>query len=326
MNTRRNFILSAAAGAVTLYAAPLRAQKSGAIAGATQVVGVHRRRYGDVRVTALLDGFMPIDPGDLTGANADAVSALLRASFLPSGPVETSINAFVVETAGRTVLVDGGVVSERGAPVFGPTTGKLAAAFQLAGFRPEAIDAVFCTHLHPDHIGFLFEDAGTPRFKNAELVVHEAERAFWSEGANFVGADDAVKKFAVAAQAALSAYKDRLKLVKGGDALAPGLEVMHLPGHTPGHSGLMVNSGDAGLLIWGDVVHVGVCQFARPDWTIGFDVDEPAAALTRKALFATAVTERLEVAGAHIDFPSFGHLEAAGEGVRFTPSRWDHVI
>ena len=323
MTSRRDFILSAAAGAATLYAVPLSAQTP----GAAQIVGVHRRGLGDLKITALLDGYLPIDPAaSLTGADPETVATLLAKAFLSGPAVETSVNSYVVESGGKTVLIDGGTVFDaEGKPVFGPTSGKLGAAFAQAGYAPEAIDTVFCTHLHPDHIGF-FLDGAAARFPNAEFVTHETEHAFWTTAENFAGADEGVQGFAAAAQAVVGAYQDRLKLVKDGDAVAPGLEVRHLPGHTPGHSGLLASSGDAALLIWGDIVHVGVCQFAQPSWTIGFDVDQPLAAETRMKLFDQVTTDRLEIAGAHVDFPSFGHLERAGDGVRFIPSRWDHEV
>lgn len=322
MTNRREFLAGAAAGAAALSALPLAAQTN----GATQVVGVHRRALGDVKITALLDGFLPIDPAALTGSDPATISKLLAAAFLKEGPVDTSVNSYVIESGGKTVLVDGGVVlGPDGAPAFGPTSAKLGAAFAQAGFSPEAVDTVFCTHLHPDHIGFFLDGAGA-RFKNAEFVTHEAEHGFWTKAENFAGADAQAQSFAAAAGATVAAYQDRLKLVKDGDAVAPGVEVKHLPGHTPGHSALLASSGDSNLLIWGDIVHVGVCQFARPDWTIGFDVDQPQAAKTRKAVFDMVVKDRIEIAGAHVDFPSFGHLEAAGDGVRFIKSRWDHEV
>ena len=321
MTHRRDFLLGAAAGAATLYATPLLAKTGGA-----QVVGVSRRGVGDIKVTALLDGFIPIEPTNLTGSDPAAIADLMKRAFLSGKAVDTSVNTYVVETGGKTVLVDGGVViGPDGAPAFGPTTGKTGAAFESAGFSADAIDTLFCTHLHPDHIGY-FLDGGAARFKNASLVLHEAEHAFWTNAANFAGADEQVQGFAAAAQAVAAAYKDRITLVKDGASVAPGLDVKHMPGHTPGHSGLLASSGDDSLLIWGDIVHVGVAQFARPDWTIAFDVDQPQAAKTRAKVFDMAATDRLEIAGAHIDFPSFGHVAKAAEGYRFVPSRWDHIL
>lgn len=315
MSTRRDFI-AAAASFTLLPVAGVRAQTE----GLAQVVGAYRRGVGDIVVTALLDGFLQLDPTMLTGSDQVALGPILAQNFLGAGPVDTSINAYVIQTGERTILVDGGAAS-----AFGPTAGHADAALAAAGVSADQVDTVFATHLHPDHVG-LFTADGVARFPNAELALLEAERAFWTEDANFSGADDQTKSFAQLAQSAASAYRDRLKPMTNGADLAPGVRVMHFPGHTPGHAGLMVSSGDASLLLWGDIVHIGPVQFAKPGLTIPFDVDQPLAAETRASVFDMAANERLEIGGSHVDFPSFGHVYRRGDGYGFAPARWDHQL
>ncbi|MEO1198979.1 MAG: MBL fold metallo-hydrolase [Pseudomonadota bacterium] len=296
---------------------PLRAPDS---SGGAQVAGVYRRRIGDIVVTALSDGYIDLDPDMLTGSTHDENVALLGRSFLPEGTVDTSINGYVIETGGKTLLVDGGA-----AEAFGPTAGKMQASLAAAGVKPEAIDMVFCSHLHPDHVG-LFTDNGQAAFANAEFVTHKAEHGFWTNDDNFASADDDVKGFAAVAQGAVTPYANQLRLIEDGADLVQGVTARHMPGHTPGHTGLMLSSNGAELLIWIDIVHVGPVQFARPEITIPFDVDQPAAAATRAKVLDEVVSDRLEIAGSHLVFPSFGHIERDGSGYRFIPSRWQHVV
>jgi uncharacterized protein involved in exopolysaccharide biosynthesis len=54
--------------------------------------------------------------------------------------------------------------------------------------------------------------------------------------------------------------------------------------------------------------------------------DPDQAAATRKRVMDMAAADRLEVAGAHIDYPGFGHLTAEGRGYAFAPGRWDHEL
>lgn len=312
MQSRRHFLITAAAGAATLIARPAGAR--------TQVSGVYRRGVGDITVTALLDGYLALDPNMLTGSDPAENEKLLRAAFISGDKIETSVNAYLIEIGERRILVDGGA-----ADAFGPTAGQLPAAFEAAELEPEKIDTIFCTHLHPDHVGAFTKEGGA-RFPNAEFVVNAVDHGFWTDDANFAGADEQTQAFVAAARGAVGAYQDRLKLVEDGADIAPGIRAMHLPGHTPGHTGLMLSSGDETLLIWADIVHLGPVQFARPALTIPFDVDQPMAAETRAKTLEMVAAERLEIAGAHIDFPSFGHVEKAGEGYHFTPSRWDHVL
>lgn len=88
----------------------------------------------------------------------------------------------------------------------------------------------------------------------------------------------------------------------------------------------MLSSGDASMLLWADIVHLGPVQFAQPGVTIPFDVDQPMAAATRARVLDMVATDRLEIAGAHVDFPSFGHVIEAGAGYSFAPARWDHTL
>ena len=317
MRNRREFLTFSAGLALT----PFLPRAAFAQDGATQVVGVYRRSVGDITVTALLDGYLKLDPAMLTGADAAKSEKLMAEAFLAKGPIDTSVNAYVIQTGGKTILVDGGA-----ATAFGPTLGKLGAAMTAAGVKPDSVDTIFCTHLHPDHIGAFISADGNAAFPNAQLVVHEADAGFWSNDANFTKAGETAQGFAKAAQRALAGYKDRTALIKDGAAVAPGVSAMHLPGHTPGHSGLMLSSGDASMLLWADVVHIGPVQFANPGWTIPFDVDQPLAATTRAKALDMAATDRLEIAGAHIDFPSFGHVAKSGAGYRFAPARWDHEL
>jgi glyoxylase-like metal-dependent hydrolase (beta-lactamase superfamily II) len=292
------------------------------LAARTQVTGVQRRSVGDITVTALLDGHLDLHPDELlSGIDAAAIPDLLERAYLDGDAVTTAVNAYVIETGARTILVDGGAGA-----AFGPTAGKVLAALDASGIAPDAVDTVFCTHLHPDHVGAFTTADGGARFADAELVVHESDRAFWSDDANFAGADEMTRNFAAAAQAALAAYTDRTRTITDGAEVAPGVTARHLPGHTPGHTGLVLDSSGETLLLWADIVHIGPVQFARPEATIAFDVDQAQAAATRRALFDEVATDRLMVAGSHVSFPSFGHLERRGDGYAFAPTRWQYEL
>ena len=290
------------------------------LAARPSVTGVQRRSLGDITVTALLDGHLELHPDEvLSGVDEAAIPGLLERAFIDGDAVATAVNAYVIETGGRTILVDGGA-----GDAFGPTAGRLLEALEAAGVQADAVDTVFCTHLHPDHVGAFTEADGAARFANAELVVHDADRAFWSDDGNFAGAGEMMRNFAGMAQTALAAYADRIRPIADGADVAPGVTARHLPGHTPGHTGLHLESNGEALLLWADIVHIGPVQFPRPEATIGFDVDQPQAAATRRALFEEVAADRLMVAGSHVSFPSFGHLARRGEGYAFVPARWPY--
>ena len=137
--------------------------------------------------------------------------------------------------------------------------------------------------------------------------------------------DDA-KFFHQVAQAKAAPYKDSVNLFDDNGDLGGGLSVVPAPGHTPGHCGLRVSSGDDELLILGDIVHAVVLQFAHPDWGIAFDVDQDAAAATRIKLLDMLTADKTLIAGMHIPFPGIGYAEKAGDGYEFIAHRWVYEL
>ncbi len=104
--------------------------------------------------------------------------------------------------------------------------------------------------------------------------------------------------------------------------MLPGVTAVELAGHTPGHTGWMIASGGAALFIWADVVHLPGLQFAHPDVGLAFDVDGAKGKAARHRALDMAATDRLLVAGMHLDFPTFGHVRRAGAGYAFEPLVW----
>ena len=106
--------------------------------------------------------------------------------------------------------------------------------------------------------------------------------------------------------------------MRDGEAL-PGVAATLLAGHTPGHTGWLVHSGDDSVLIWGDVVHLAAVQVPHPEAALVFDVDPDAASATRRRTFDRAAADRLRVAGAHLDYPGFGYIVRQGASYGFEP-------
>ena len=241
---------------------------------------------------------------------------MLHAAFRPV-PRRTAVHGFLIRAGGRTALVDSGC-----GPIK-PTTGQLPANLLAAGVAAEEVDTLLMTHLHPDHAGGLADAEGRPRFPNATLRVHEVEIASWNDDAALARAADPARARAMAAtaRAALAAYRGRLDPFTGG-TLFPGVAALHLPGHTPGHTGMMIADGDDSLLIWGDVVHVPELQVPRPEVGMLVDVDRTVAEATRRRIFDEVATDRLAIAGMHLHFPAFAHLARDGVGYRLVPDAW----
>jgi glyoxylase-like metal-dependent hydrolase (beta-lactamase superfamily II) len=280
----------------------------------TQAPGYYRLMLGDFEVTALNDGFIDLPVDTLLKQPAAKTQAAVAKQFLAI-PVETSVNAFLVNTGTKLVLIDTGTGGS-----FGPTAGRLVANLQAAGYRPEQVDDIFITHFHGDHLGGLTAN-GQRVFPNA--VVHADQR----ESAHFLSAAEMAKAPADGqgtfklAMAMLQPYVDagRFQPFDASTEIVPGVRSWETPGHTPGHSSYVVQSKGQRMIVTGDLIHVAAVQFDDPTVTIDFDVDRPAAEKQRLAVFGKAAQEGDLIAGAHLQFPGIGHLRANGKAFQFVP-------
>jgi len=268
-----------------------------------------RRQVGDIEVIALSDGEQTISPSLFTDADQEDLASLARAAGHAADPMPVPVNTFAIRADGCTYLVDAGTGPSRGSHL-----GHVPASLAEVGLSPADIDVVLMTHLHGDHAGGLLHPSGEIAFPSAELWVAEEEAAFWLDPDLSSRAPERMKATLANAVRSLGAYEGRTTRFPRGREVAPGIRSVPLPGHTPGQTGFLVESGGERLLIWADIIHVAALQFARPDWTIAFDVDGAQAAQTRRTIFERAASENLPVAGMHLPFPGFGRVVRQGEG------------
>ena len=281
----------------------------------TAAPAYYRMMLGDFEVTALSDGTvdLPVDKL-LTNVKPGQVDKALARAFL-TAPVETSVNAYLINTGTKLVLIDTGA-----AGLFGPTLGKLQANLKAAGYTAEQVDEVYITHLHPDHVGGLFVD-GKMAFPNAVVRADKHDADFWLSEANMKKAPKDLQGFFQGAMASLNPYvkADKFKAFEGNTDLVPGVKAIATHGHTPGHAIYAIESKGQKLVLWGDLMHVAAVQFPNPSVTIQFDTDSKAAAAQRKKAYADAAKGGYIVGSAHLSFPGLGRLRAEGAGYVFVP-------
>jgi glyoxylase-like metal-dependent hydrolase (beta-lactamase superfamily II) len=285
-----------------------------------QIPGVYNRRVGDIVVTAVSDGFLDGTVESMRNIIPDEARQILTDSFRPAR--RTSVNAFLIYSAGRLALMETGSGN-----YLQPTAGKVMANLKAAGVDPSEIEAVILTHMHPDHSAGLTDMAtGQRNYPNAELVMHENEPVHWFDDAKMAkGTDRERKLFFQAGREQVAPYKDRWRLVKDGEVF-PGVTAIPRPGHTPGHTTFMISSGREQLLIWGDTVHVPEVQTAQPEVSMEVDTDQDAAGVSRRKVFDMVAMDRLLVTGMHLHYPGFAHLVCAGSGYRLIPEAWQHEL
>ena len=297
----------------------------GAVAAAPrleqQAPGYYRLMLGAFEITALSDGVFDLDTESTVTNLAPARRRELLASAFEGDHVPTSVNAYLINTGSRLILVDAGAADR-----FGPSLGRLHANLRASGYRPEQVDDVLLTHLHPDHVGGLLQD-GRSAFPNAALHVELVESQYWLSGANLELAPPDRKAFFEGAAAAIEPYRKAGRFVpfSGAADLFPGVRAIPAPGHTPGHTLYEIESGGEKLVLWGDLMEIAAIQFTEPSATIVFDSDGPAAAAQRPRAYADAAKARCLIGVSHLPFPGIGHLRAEGAGFVWVPIAPDRM-
>jgi glyoxylase-like metal-dependent hydrolase (beta-lactamase superfamily II) len=310
MRTHRFFALCLALAAI--IGAPSEAGRRN-----SQAPGWFRYAAGDFTVTALQDGTINLGIGGYTGLAPEKVKELTARAFLLKGTnVQTSVNAYLVDTGAHRILVDAG-----NANCYGWKLGALPANLKSAGYAPKDIDIVVLTHLHGDHVCGLTTPDGKRVFPKAAVWAAEEEAAYWLSADIAGSLPEKARTTFTQAQVALAPYRaaGAFHTFKPNDTIAPGMRIVAAHGHTPGHTAFLFESKGASLLVWGDIVQGYAVQFPHPE-TFGMsDTDSTAAVATRQSLMEQLAKDGTAVAGAHLPFPGIGHLRKEAEGYAWVP-------
>jgi glyoxylase-like metal-dependent hydrolase (beta-lactamase superfamily II) len=158
-------------------------------------------------------------------------------------------------------------------------------------------------------------------FANALLHVNRRDAEYWLDPANLKRAPEAAKGSFREAAASLQPYVEagRLRIFADNASPIPGFGSILRPGHTPGHSSIVVKSKGETFVVWGDIVHGDAVQFDEPNIAIDFDVDSRTAAATRRQALIHAAEQGYWVAGAHLPFPGIGHVRADSDEFDWVP-------
>src|SRR6266849_6693322 len=290
-----------------------------------QVPGFYRLKVGDLEVTALFDGTGVFDPRWLNGTNV-TIDEVVKALHEDPHMLDVVDSGFLVNTGKQLILVDAGAGTWWG----GGALGRLAGSLRSAGYTPEEVDLVLVTHLHSDHVGGLTTQDGNRVFPNAEVYVAKAESDFWLSPEIAAKAPKDAQPFFQSAQAIAAPYikADKWHTFSGSEPIVDGMQLVPLPGHTPGHTGYEFSSKGQKILFWGDIVHAQRVQLQHPEVTAIFDIDQTAAAATRNQLLPRLAREHVLIATPHTSFfPPLGRLRKEWSGYSWVPvvftDQWD---
>jgi glyoxylase-like metal-dependent hydrolase (beta-lactamase superfamily II) len=259
---------------------------------------------GDLKVHVLQDAQIYLQNSYLTGIEAN------EAKKLTGGidSVLTPVNAFLVQTPNRIILVDTGI---------GGASGNLLKQLNNAGIDASKVDLILITHFHFDHIGGLTSPEGKKLFPNAIVRASQAESDFWMRDASLI--PENLRERATNIKAVLAPYVSTKSYFPflPDENLGDGIKAISANGHTPGHTVYSFSSKGKELWCIGDLIHFGAVQFEHPSVGITFDSNGQMAIDSRIDFFQRAAKAHIVLAGAHL--PSMVKLEKKGDAFVATP-------
>jgi len=268
----------------------------------------HRFKIGTMNATIVSDGPLLLHAPEkiFLGPGRAALANSLTEAGLPTGRVRVEQNCLLLETAGRKILFDNGLGSEK---LYGPDS-VLLDSLREAGVAPSEIDAVVLTHGHSDHCWGTMADDGTPNFPNATLYLSQAELDFWTSdqpGTRSARIIAGVRKH-------ILPLRDRIRLLRDEEEFLPGVQALSTPGHTPGHMAFLFGGG---WCLTGDVAFHDPISYSFPEAESVYDTDRDLAVRTRARLLDRLLAERLSIVGYHHPWPGLGRLERNSNGFKF---------
>jgi glyoxylase-like metal-dependent hydrolase (beta-lactamase superfamily II) len=281
-------------------------------------------RIGEIDVLVISDGVLPL-PTAMLGHNASPAvrAAWLDDMFLPRDALDWPLNAVLVRSGGRTILIDAGLGFDPDLQL--PRAGQLVRRLEAAGIDIGSVTDVVLTHMHMDHIGGLLVEGMKERLRpDLRIHVAAAEVKFW-ESPDFShtsmppGFPDALRS---AAKRFAKDYSGNLRTFDEKHEVAPGVVVYRTGGHTPGHSVVRMASGGEGLTFAGDAVFA--VGFDQPDWHNGFEHDPEESARVRIRLLREMAETGEMLMATHLPFPSVGRVAIDGDAFRWVPVFWDY--
>lgn len=291
-------------------------------------------RVGDVTITKVYETTLAHDPItmllNISAQDLDPYRSWMAPFLGPNDEMVMSVHALCIEADGQKMVVDTCIGNDRRyeADLVANTFNGLGTTFlddlTAAGFGPDDVDTVICTHLHMDHIGYntVQDDNGAwvPAFRNARYVMSKQDHELWKNG--FSALPDFVEDFALAYRTSIGPVVEcgQAELVEPENHhVSPSISLMPTPGHTPDHMSVKIESGGEVAFITGDAMHSPL-QFARPEWGNIVDVDLDESTKSRQFLRDFAKEHDALIVGTHFPVQTAGYLRADGGSVKFAAS------
>jgi len=279
-------------------------------------------QVGDVTITRVVEMALPVPYSPkhsfLKDATPEALEAMpwLKPHFVTAdGALMLSIHALCIAAPGIKLVVDTCIGNDKPRAMLRRTALQTPFLQSLAdaGFGRNEVDAVVCTHLHVDHVGWntMREDGEwVPTFPRARYLIGRTEYEHFKDGGNAETATIMADSVAPVFAAGLA------QTVEMDHRISPELRLLPTPGHTPGHVSVVIESRGETAIVTGDLLH-HPCQVSRPGWRNEFDGDKEAGAARRRTQVAQWADKPYLIIGTHFAAPTAGRIRSDGAGYRF---------
>jgi glyoxylase-like metal-dependent hydrolase (beta-lactamase superfamily II) len=271
-------------------------------------------RIGDVEIARIVE--VNAFEDDITMLLPEATPAFVQQFpwlvphfATPAGKMIISFQCFVLRSQGRSVMIDTciGADRQREFAVFCNLQTTFLEDLVDAGFPPEEITDVLCTHLHFDHVGWnthKVDDRWVPTFPQARYLFGRKEWAHWQHLRDTNGyhhMEHLTDSIDPVLDAGLAEFID------SDFKLTSEVTLLPTPGHTPGHVSVLISSRGQSAIITGDMMHNPI-QVAVPGKEARFDMDKTQAARTRCEFVEKYSGSNTLVIGSHFSHPTSGHI------------------
>jgi glyoxylase-like metal-dependent hydrolase (beta-lactamase superfamily II) len=175
----------------------------------------------------------------------------------------------------------------------------LKGQLERIGAPPEAIEFFSVSHSHFDHVG------NANLFKDATFIVHEKERDFMfrPEARKDV---DAFAGYSDLEAATKATFTDSYDVFGDGKVI-----IIAMPGHTPGHSVLLVNLEHSGpILLSGDLYHLTPARENRTIPVFNTDAEETLRSMDKFEQLARDAGARVIIQHELADFENLPRAPA----------------
>lgn len=286
-------------------------------------------QVGQVRITSILEKkiepevMMDVVPS-LTPDALKAIDWLHPHYADDEGNPVSFVQAFIVEADGKRILIDSCIGNDKDLDGLIPVWSRLQTGFLQklveAGFAPDSIDMVICTHLHADHIGWnttYVDGAWIPTFPRARYLFGQLE--FKTTDFFISGEGDAPKELAPYFIESIRPvlHAGLADLVSTDHQLTETVRLIPSPGHTQGHVSVVIESDGHLAMISGDWIH-HPAQLTHLEWPSRYDADPDQGNATRTSLLERIAADRSLLVGSHFAQPSAGRVVPDETGYRLS--------